>query len=108
MRTHKKLPVPQERLPGEVPSQSRGPVHRDVNVPAVVAAVVAELEPEMAGADAADVAAELVSRLERELPGVTFNRDALRDHAESIHRMGRRHARRPAWLRPRTTSASER
>ncbi len=102
MRTHKKLPVPQERLSNEIPAQSRGPARRNVNVPAVVAAVAAELEVEMAGAAAADVATELVSRLETELPGVTFNRDALRDQAESIHRKGRQDPRWLTFLRRRT------
>ena len=87
MHARKKLPVPQEGLPSEVPAQRR-PVRRNVNVPAVVAALVADLEVEMPGAPAADIVAELLSRLENALPGVTFNHDSLRAHAEDIQRAG--------------------
>lgn len=89
MFTRKKLPVPQERLPSEVPAQS-SPARREVNAPAVVAALVADLEVEMSGAPAADIVAELLTRLETALPGVTFNHDSLRAHAESINRAGHR------------------
>jgi hypothetical protein len=87
MRARKQLPVPQVGLPSEVPVQRR-PVRRNVNVPTVVAALVADLHVEMPGAPPADIVAELLSRLETVLPGVTFNHDALRAHAESIHRAG--------------------
>ena len=87
MRARKQLPVPQMGLPSEMPAQRR-PVRRNVNMPAVVAALVADLHVEMPGAPAVDIVAELLSRLETVLPGVTFNDDALRAHAESIHRAG--------------------
>ena len=60
-----------------------------MNAPAVVAALVRDLKVETPGAPAAEIVTELSSRLEIALPGVTLNHDALRAHAESIHRANR-------------------
>jgi len=96
MLVRNKIPVPQERLPGHLPAQA-APTRRGVSVLAVMADVVAQLREEMPGADTADIVAELVSRLETALPGITFNRDALRAHAEAIHRLP---VPPPSQLRP--------
>jgi len=78
------VPVPQERLPSHVPAQTAPPPRR-ASIPAVVEGLVAQLSEEMPGASTARIVKHLLSRLENALPGITFNHDAVRAHAEAIH-----------------------
>jgi len=69
-----------------VPSQTAPPPRR-ASIPAVVEGLVAQLREEMPGASTAHIVKHLLSRLETALPGITFNHDAVRAHAEAIHRL---------------------
>jgi Arc/MetJ-type ribon-helix-helix transcriptional regulator len=79
------------RLPVEQPpfprlGETTVPRQRSGNVSETVRAVVEEVRAERAGSPEPEVLQELLDRLREALPGITFDRDSLREHARTISR----------------------